>query len=68
MVPYVTGCEYISSYPKKLVTCHHVIGWNLLENGAEIEFRHKCAQSDLKSQPTLKSYSMCGSTETKISL
>lgn len=30
-----------------------MFGWNLLENGAEIEFRHKCAQLDLKSQPNL---------------
>lgn len=53
MVPYITGCEYIYFYPKKFITCHHVIGWNLLENGVEIEFRHKCAQLDLKSQPNL---------------
>lgn len=30
-----------------MVTCHHVSGWNILEDDVEIEFRQRRAQSDL---------------------
>lgn len=39
--------ELVYILPKKLVTCHCMLGWNLLEADVEIEFRQRHAQSDL---------------------